>query len=174
MNDLEAERVAAAIHELRPDWPRTSLLTLIRSKLIQKPRRDVIVALGWVAADETSKTPARVLETGPWWKAAGVEGGGSHGALAHRGPWCKNCYQGETAPIHTGGECAFTLWPVQAIEREKRREIVAQMRADMAANPAPAIVQPVVENRACGITGCIRGSAHTGPHQGPPPEGETA
>src|SRR5690606_24893959 len=33
--------------------------------------RDVAVAMAWVAADPESKTPARVLEAGPWWAATG-------------------------------------------------------------------------------------------------------
>lgn len=74
MDDHEAQRIAAAMHAARPDWPASSLLTLIRKKLIDKPRRDVLVALAWVASEPASATPARVLEQGPWWKAAGVEG----------------------------------------------------------------------------------------------------
>lgn len=73
MNDHEAQRIAAAMHELRPDWPTNSLLTLLRKKLIDKPRRDVTVALSWVACESNSATPARVLEAGPWWRAACIE-----------------------------------------------------------------------------------------------------
>lgn len=75
MNEHEAERIAAAVHVARPDWPKTSLLTLIRKHLIDRPRRDVFVALAWVASEPATHTPARVLESGPWWRAAGVEGG---------------------------------------------------------------------------------------------------
>lgn len=76
MNDHEAQRIAAAFHQLRPDWPASSLLTLIRKNLLDRPRRDVAVALAWVACESGTATPARVLETGPWWRAAGVDGGG--------------------------------------------------------------------------------------------------
>jgi len=74
MNEHEATRIAAAIHELRPDWPASSLKTLILKHLANKPRRDVTVALGWVACEANTATPARVLEAGPWWRAAGIEG----------------------------------------------------------------------------------------------------
>lgn len=74
MNEHEAQRIATAMHQLRPDWPASSLLTLIRKHLIDRPRRDVTVALAWVACESASHTPARVLESGPWWRAAGVEG----------------------------------------------------------------------------------------------------
>lgn len=73
MNDNEIERVAAAINALRPDWPSASLRTLITNKLGSRPRRDVAVALTWVACDSTTKTPARVLEAGPWWRAAAFD-----------------------------------------------------------------------------------------------------
>ena len=74
MNEHEIERIASAMHALRPDWPAASLRTLIAKKLGDRPRRDVTVALAWVACESGTATPARVLEAGPWWKAAGVEG----------------------------------------------------------------------------------------------------
>jgi hypothetical protein len=71
MNDTEATRIAAAINQLRPDWPAPSLRTLLaRPELATRPRRDVAVALTWVACESTTQTPARVLEHGPWWRAA--------------------------------------------------------------------------------------------------------
>jgi hypothetical protein len=48
-----------------------SLTTLIRDKLGDRPRRDVAIALTWVACESGSHTPARVLEAGPWWQAVG-------------------------------------------------------------------------------------------------------
>lgn len=78
MNNHEAQRIAAAMHELRPDWPASSLATLIRKNLIDKPRRDVALALTWVACESGTHSPARVLEAGPWWKAAGAEGASSN------------------------------------------------------------------------------------------------
>jgi hypothetical protein len=74
MNDHEAQRIAAAMHVLRPDWPTASILTMIRKNLIDRPRRDVTVALSWIACEANSHTPARVLESGPWWIAVGVDG----------------------------------------------------------------------------------------------------
>lgn len=74
MNDHEAQRIAAAMHVLRPDWPAASVLTMIRKNLIDRPRRDVTVALSWIACEANSHTPARVLESGPWWIAVGVDG----------------------------------------------------------------------------------------------------
>lgn len=74
MNIHEAERIANAINVLRPDWPVASLRTLLaRPELTRRPRRDVLVALAWVAAEAETETPARVLESGPWWTAAAAE-----------------------------------------------------------------------------------------------------
>ena len=74
MDDFEAERIAAAIHVLRPDWPAKSLRTLMaRPQLAAKPRRDVAVALTWIACETNTATPARVLESGPWWRACVVD-----------------------------------------------------------------------------------------------------
>lgn len=74
MNDHEAQRIAAAANALRPDWPTSSLLTIIRKNLLDRPRRDVAVALAWVACESGTSNPGRVLESGPWWQAAAVDG----------------------------------------------------------------------------------------------------
>ena len=59
---------------MRPDWPVASLVTLLgRTELTNRPRRDVAVALTWVACESETKTPARILETGPWWRATNAE-----------------------------------------------------------------------------------------------------
>lgn len=84
MNENEISRIAAAISDLRPDWPAASIRSLLnRPELKNKPRRDVAVALVWVACEAETKTPARVIEAGPWWKAAMVESSGT--TIAHTG-----------------------------------------------------------------------------------------
>jgi hypothetical protein len=52
------------------------------SRMVDRPRRDVFVALAWVACEASSATPYRVLEAGPWWRAAAVDG-----AMAKRAPF---------------------------------------------------------------------------------------
>jgi len=74
MNDHDIDIIAAALNRLRPDWPMKSIRTLIATKLADRPKRDVAVALTWVACEPGTATPARVLESGPWWRAAAVEG----------------------------------------------------------------------------------------------------
>lgn len=96
MNDHEKTRIAAAVNQLRPDWPTASLRTLMaRPGLANRPRRDVAVALTWIACDAKTHTPARVLEAGPWWQAVAVEG-----TTASRNPFdpsssCDECSQPE-------------------------------------------------------------------------------
>jgi len=70
----EAERISAAINQLRPEWPGPSLMTLIGNKLQHRPYRDLVVALAWIAADPDSKTPGRITEQGPWWQATATNG----------------------------------------------------------------------------------------------------
>lgn len=89
MNEHEIERIAAAANQLRPDWPLKQLKTLLSDERIAcRPRRDVAVALMWVGCEPNSASPYRVLEAGPWWKAAGIE---STVPLAKRGPICIHC-----------------------------------------------------------------------------------
>lgn len=88
MNEHEIERIAAAMHHMRPDWPTASLRTLLgRPDLSNRPRRDVAVALAWVACEADTKTPARVLENGPWWRAAVIEDGATHHHVAKVYGW---------------------------------------------------------------------------------------
>ena len=75
MNEHEIDRIAAGMNQLRPDWPVRQLTTLLKdTRMVDRPRRDVAVALAWVACEPRTSTPYRVLEAGPWWKAAGIEG----------------------------------------------------------------------------------------------------
>lgn len=74
MNGHEIERIACALHVARPDWPVAQLRTLITDKLADRPRRDVFVALAWIASEPATANPYRVLESGPWWIAAAVAG----------------------------------------------------------------------------------------------------
>ena len=74
MNEHERDRIAAAMNQARPDWPTRQLRTLLDSpQLVDRPRRDVFVALAWVASEAGTATPYRVLEAGPWWKAAAID-----------------------------------------------------------------------------------------------------
>lgn len=77
MKPDDVSRIAAAISTYRPDWMASSLVTLMRNRgrdesgpvLAALPARDVAIAFTWVALDPDTNTPARVLESGPWWNA---------------------------------------------------------------------------------------------------------
>lgn len=105
LSQVEAHRLAAAINQLRPDWPLASLSTWIRSRLSERAYRDAAVALTWIACDPQTTSPGRVLEAGPWWRAA-VADKGTVSAVTHRCPehpaqtaWnCPDCGADATPP----------------------------------------------------------------------------
>jgi hypothetical protein len=66
---IELARIAAAVNLLRPDWPISSVQTLLENHHSSRPFHDLAVAAVWVATDPDSKTPARLTEAGPWWAA---------------------------------------------------------------------------------------------------------
>ena len=66
----EAERLAGAIHSLRPEWPAASLLTFL-GKHKDRPLLEITVELAWVAQLPETRTPARIAEDGPWKRAIG-------------------------------------------------------------------------------------------------------
>ncbi len=74
MNRAEAEQIASAMTMVRPDWLRSSMLTIL-GRHQHRPARDVHLALVWVAHDPDTRTPARIDTEGPWWaitRTAGV------------------------------------------------------------------------------------------------------
>lgn len=66
-SQIELERLAAAINQLRPDWPRTSLLTYL-SEHANRAYADLAIAAVAIAVDPASRTPRRMDEAGPWWQ----------------------------------------------------------------------------------------------------------
>lgn len=70
MTPTEVNQLAAVIWGIRPEWPSSSLQTFITKNLADKPYHLATVAFVACAVDPDTKTPARVLENGPWWKAA--------------------------------------------------------------------------------------------------------
>ena len=64
------ERIAAATHAYRPDWPPGSIVALIERdpSLRAKTYQDLADAMTHIATDPATQTPARVREVGPWWR----------------------------------------------------------------------------------------------------------
>jgi hypothetical protein len=115
MNEHERDRIAAAMNAMRPDWPTKQLQTLLAlPQLAERPRRDVTVALAWVACETASASPYRVLEAGPWWRAAAVEGDSRR--LEHLKPEerCKTCSKSEH-------DCRMNPWGDHEFEPDIRR-----------------------------------------------------
>ena len=108
MNEHERERIAEAMNRLRPDWPVKQLKTLLTEPfLADRPRRDVTVALAWVACESGSHTPYRVLESGPWWRAAGVEGAAQRLTPFDANSFCTVCGRLEQSCRTRPGDHAF-------------------------------------------------------------------
>jgi hypothetical protein len=130
MNENEIDRIAAAANALRPDWPIGSLRTLLnKPELVNRPRRDMAVALAWVACDSQTKTPARVLEAGPWWQAVADPANGG----APRVHWLDRCYvcnygQAACERVNTGDHVFVTNGDYEA--GKVRREQPAPMPED--------------------------------------------
>ena len=67
-SDTELQRLAAMTNQLRPEWPTKSLLTHLRDHHANRAYRDLAVALAYIATDAKTLTPARLKESGPWWR----------------------------------------------------------------------------------------------------------
>lgn len=139
MNEIEAHRIAAALNQLRPDWPVSSLKTLLaKPMLANRHRRDVAVALTWVACDSASKTPARVLEAGPWWTATAEAGGNTAPRPPRREEACTVC--GKRDEDHRADyDHPFSRHSPRAVPDEA---VLAGARADLAAAKAAVRVDP--------------------------------
>lgn len=134
MNDHELDLLAATFNIARPDWPTKSLRTFLAKNLASRPYRDVFVALAWIACEPRTATPARVLEAGPWWQAAAVEG-----RLVPRHPSpvtaCHNC----------GGEMSDSCCDAPSRRPQPSSDYAqhaATARALLHADPTPEVGEP--------------------------------
>ena len=107
MNRPEAEHIADAITAIRPDWLRTSLLTIL-GRHQHRSARDVHLAMVWIAYDPETKTPGRIDADGPWWGAARTAGVPTAPAnpdpkCARHGDWlpCLACQREARGPLPT-------------------------------------------------------------------------
>jgi hypothetical protein len=125
MNDHEIERIAHAFHALRPDWPAASLRTMLTKRAQHMPRRDVCVQLAWIACDPNSSTPARMFETGPWKRAAAIEGEQTLRNVK-AGQRCNDCGKDEHHPIHADDHPFERLHAGRTPAPENLRDMVAE------------------------------------------------
>jgi hypothetical protein len=138
MNEHEATRIAAAMHELRPDWPASSIKTLVMKSMADKPRRDVCVALAWIACESNSHTPARVLESGPWWRAAGVEGSSTKRPEPTPDDRCSVCSLASDRCRQLWSDDHEFQPSHRRPEVENIAELVKQMKSEAACHQRPA------------------------------------
>ncbi|MFT3877156.1 MAG: hypothetical protein QM708_12145 [Propioniciclava sp.] len=124
MNRMETERLAGAVNKLRPDWPWASLVTFIETHLVEHAYQDAAVALAYIATDATTRTPKRVLESGPWWPTRTSSPRAEPGIITYcdhgePGSSCPACY-----PRRLGGS---GVGPTP----EQRAAMRAAMRGDL-------------------------------------------
>lgn len=72
MNRDEAQRIAAAVNRIRPDWRADSIETFLGKNFADRPYRDVLIAITVIASDPYTRTPDLLKSHGPWWIAAQV------------------------------------------------------------------------------------------------------
>lgn len=152
MNEHEITRIAAAMNQLRPDWPLKQLGTLLRDdRIVTRPRRDVTVALAWVACEAGTSSPYRVLEAGPWWRAAAIESASTREPFDQTST-CGTCGKPEDRCQRT--RIADDDHPFESVLSVKRRreagefdtartvDHLRELVIDAKAEPAPAAEKP--------------------------------
>ena len=99
MNQHEANLIANSVTAVRPDWLKTSLVTMLGNlpaHLRDRPARDVHMALLWLAYDPKQETPRLLRESGPWWRPA-TQAHTEPGVLTYcehgKSGWCYDCEQ---------------------------------------------------------------------------------
>ncbi len=71
----EHQRIAAAMHAVRPEWNPVSLTTYLDRNMLAKPYADLLVAGVVVAMDTKTQTPRLLERHGRWWEAAAAANG---------------------------------------------------------------------------------------------------
>jgi hypothetical protein len=141
----ELARIAATIATYRPDWPEASLRTLLTSRpeLARRPAADLFVALAVIAADVTTRSPARLIEAGPWWLAAAA-GNGDRGATPT--PTAPECPEHPGVRLH--GVCPDCAAEADRVDHAARAaEVRASMRAEAGRGQARRLAIAEIRDR---------------------------
>lgn len=117
----EIDRLAQAVNALRPDWAARDLKTFIANQLPNREYLEAAKAFAEVATDPTTRSPARILQPGPWWGDKPTAGGGTGGY----GPVCR-C--GKTRPRHDEAESKVAPEMRHPFETDAEHE--AQLRRE--------------------------------------------
>lgn len=130
MIPTEIDRLAHAVSILRPDWPKASLRTFITANLAERPYRDAAVAFAFVSCDPDTRTPARVLEAGPWWAACKPADAPPPKTLADPIPQtmrCGVCYRDQPGHDHANA----------IVAEEARHDWITERDLRLRRKPAP-------------------------------------
>lgn len=121
----EIQRVAAAMHAVRPDWNPRSIATYLERNHASRAYRDLLIAGVCVAADTRTQTPKLLEQHGAWWVAAQAASGERAEPL--RFPRCPE--PGHTSyPAHNCGACRAEQLGVERTNQEPRTPTVPPER----------------------------------------------
>lgn len=108
MNQNEAQRIAAAINILRPEWSTKLLMMVLGDeRMIRRPYADALIALTVCALDNNTIKPGRVHELGPWWAVASAASrtGSSRSYITPKPGVCAICDREKSQ--HDGADHSF-------------------------------------------------------------------
>ena len=91
MNPNQARAIAGAISHIRPDWHEVALNSLLAglpTNLRDRPARDVMLALTWLAYDPDTDKPGRLKLDGPWWHLANAASVAAPAPEYRTTAWC--------------------------------------------------------------------------------------
>ena len=66
----QIQRIAGAMHAIRPDWRASSLATFLAKHHADRAYQDLLIAGIVVALDTKTRTPELLNRHGRWWTAA--------------------------------------------------------------------------------------------------------
>lgn len=129
----EIQRIAGAMHALRPEWGFTSLVTFLTNHHSTRAYRDLTIAAVAVAADPITKTPRLLNTHGAWWVAAQAGAGTTAGESTtiakcaepgHTSFYAHNC--GSCRAEQLEGERVNQQPRVPSVSSERVRQILEQ------------------------------------------------
>lgn len=168
MTRTDVERIAAAINQLRPDWPVRQIATIVERKHTARSVMDVTLALTYVALDRiadgqlASRTPARVDEAGPWWEiavhatTAGHDAERSRRELEER----RAAHRARLAAIDACDLCEPTGYLTNGRVCDHDPHATVE-RAQLRAEPARTVLHDTLQRMRASMTSNVRPSHHT-------------
>ena len=97
----QAEKIAHAVHAIRPDWDTPGIIAALSRSRDRADTWQVAIAAITAAADNTNRTPAVIPLAGKHWQTATT---GTSPVISARTPRCQ-VYGHEGYPAHNCAGC---------------------------------------------------------------------